>query len=323
MSVLLIVICIVIIGNNWSYTFIYSNGTNELDEPEITSKTVVDLKDLKPKGNTSLDTVVDYIRCNQIHVIDRQAELVNDFRQEMNNNINKMNTWLAFAIGVMSIVGVFIPLFMQYRIQNDEKENNKKLQSEINTKLKTCHTSVHEKIAEMNGLMKSKSEKVASIIHSLELSDKERSNSLEKLRKEYLHELDLQKLSTCFFSFIQGMECNVIRNQPDRDLIMRFTWTKVVDSFHKVVAECTDESELSELDRSHLMISLIMMYAVVDRMKSVETSRSIRECDQITDLIRPILSKLEAGFNNATAWQEIRNNISDLMQKIQSLHEIF
>ena len=50
------------------------------------------------------------VRESQKLLIMRQDQLIDDVRQETNNIINKMNGWLGFWMGVMAILGVFVPI---------------------------------------------------------------------------------------------------------------------------------------------------------------------------------------------------------------------
>ena len=90
----------------------------------------------KDEDSITLEQQVEYLRCQQLYVIERQSELVNDFRQEMNNNINKMNTWIGLALGLMSIIGVFVPILYQIKIRSIEKDDFENYKKTILSKIK-------------------------------------------------------------------------------------------------------------------------------------------------------------------------------------------
>ena len=59
---------------------------------------------------------------NQQQIIKRQEELVNDIRQETNNNIDKISAWLAFWIAVVALLGVFVPFTFQLSVYRREQK---------------------------------------------------------------------------------------------------------------------------------------------------------------------------------------------------------
>jgi hypothetical protein len=61
--------------------------------------------------------------------------LVDDIRQETNNNINILNGWLSFWIGLLALVGVFLPMVYQYKVKKEEEQRLSKLRIEIQTQM--------------------------------------------------------------------------------------------------------------------------------------------------------------------------------------------
>ncbi|MDE5758238.1 MAG: hypothetical protein K2H85_06455, partial [Allobaculum sp.] len=101
-------------------------GLEQYLKPAFSSYMMVDLDSLAPENpKYSIPEKIEIIRSQQQLVLNREAELINDFRQEMNNNINKMNTWLAFAIGIMSVVGVFIPVILQINLRKEDRNERR------------------------------------------------------------------------------------------------------------------------------------------------------------------------------------------------------
>lgn len=77
-------------------------------------------------------------------VLRNQDRLINDIRQETNNNIDKVSAWLALWIGIISVVMVFLPIVVQYITYkkdesrlNDIERKNKIAATEQNIKLLT------------------------------------------------------------------------------------------------------------------------------------------------------------------------------------------
>lgn len=60
-----------------------------------------------------LDSLYRNVIIKQEDILVRQADLVNDIRQETNNNLDKHSAWLAFWIAVLAFVGVVCPIAYQ------------------------------------------------------------------------------------------------------------------------------------------------------------------------------------------------------------------
>lgn len=75
-------------------------------------------------------------------VLNRQDVLVDDVRQETNNIINKMNGWLGFWIGIVALVGVFVPVALQFKLYRESKEKEKELSDKITNALDSFKTDL-------------------------------------------------------------------------------------------------------------------------------------------------------------------------------------
>lgn len=82
--------------------------------------------------NTKLDTLsidslgqiklLETLVNEQLIISKRQDDLVNDIRQETNNNIDKINLWLSFWIGLIGLIGILAPVLAEYRFKNSNKD---------------------------------------------------------------------------------------------------------------------------------------------------------------------------------------------------------
>lgn len=84
-------------------------------------------------------------------VLDRQDVLVDDVRQETNNLINKMNGWLGFWIGIVALVGVFVPVALQFKLYRESKETEKELSGKILNSTKSCKADLEAQAREIIG----------------------------------------------------------------------------------------------------------------------------------------------------------------------------
>ncbi len=276
-----------------------SKSLEEYCKHQFSYNMMVDLDKLSPdKTDISESEKIEIIRAQQLLVLNQQAELVNDFRQEMNNNINKMNTWLAFAIGVMSVIGVFIPVILQFKLNSEYKEKARRLEIEIK---KNSKEAINKLNAEVNTIQA----------------------KFDETKDNFERDLHLQHLLVNFLSFKHGCDDNILQNQPDRDLLMRFVWCKAVDSFDKVVKDCLEDIDHTEESRARLLISFLMMYSMVEKIKSSLHTRRVRELNSITAQIKDIIVEIELGQRNMTMWGFTKNKIDEVCASIQKLSSIF
>lgn len=268
-------------------------------EMSFSRNMMVDLDNLSSEDNTySMSEKIEIIRAQQQLVLNREDQLVEDFRQEMNNNINKMNTWVAFAVGIMSLTGIIIPIIVQINLVKENDESIKKLTTKV--------------IQKRNKLIKDGNDKI-----------KEIDDNFKVAKSEFEKDQHLQHLLVNFLSFKHGCEDNILQNQSDRDLLMRHVWCKADDSFEKVVADCLKDDEHQEGSRATLLISLIMMHSMIEKLKCSTSSRRVRELDSISDHIKGICTEIELGQRNDIAWESIKTKLKTLSQEIQNLSSLF
>lgn len=79
---------------------------------------------------STYDSAIAAIYASQITIVESQDNLINDLRQETNNNIDKINSLISFWVGIMGLLGVFVPLILQFRLHYTDK----KLRDELDEK---------------------------------------------------------------------------------------------------------------------------------------------------------------------------------------------
>lgn len=101
--------------------------------------TVMESKDTIGCASTMVDSLnrIDIILLKErVKTLERlNGNLVDDIRQETNNNINILNGWLSFWIGLLALVGVFLPMALQYQLKREEEQRLNKLRIEIQTQM--------------------------------------------------------------------------------------------------------------------------------------------------------------------------------------------
>lgn len=278
-----------------------------------------------PNDSVSIDSVINIMRSNQILLLAREDELINDFRQEMNNNINKTNTWLAYAIGVMSMVGVIIPLFIQY---NNNRNYDSKIQSmsaDFDYMKKTGQT-LQDEMRESINEMPMHLNTISSVLHV------DIDNAISSLSNTIDENIELSRLLTNFLSFSVGIEDRLLAAQPNRDTLLRYMWIRLTDSIHNLVNVSlhamidADENYNNinnsinyEHHRNQMMVCFIILSSSLTRLRNGIADIRNRDFDIIYDNIRHLMVELEYGNNNTHAWRIIGDHIEEVMTDLATI----
>lgn len=97
------------------------------------------------------DSILSYVVANQLTIMKRQDDLINDIRQETNNNLDKINSMLTFWIGMLSLLGIFIPIALQFKLVNSSKYELERIRSESDS-LQVKLDRMNERISFINNL---------------------------------------------------------------------------------------------------------------------------------------------------------------------------
>lgn len=291
---------------------------------------------------------LDSINGIQLIIVERQADLINDIRQETNNNIDKLNLWLAFAIGILGLGGVVFPIFSQYRIHVDnEREIDRKF-GELESKFSNYRTTLENKLIDSEKKVESQSQRNIRYLRitkrHYENKTDERLNSFEKEwdrqsqiigctinklengisdieeKKKYLETgFKLQEAWAHFLTISVGLEDRILDTQQDREKVLNYLFNRAIVSLDNFLRLYLEEAALNDDNHSKLMISLIMMNSLISKVKQVNLTSRRRELDRLTDKIRNILMEMEIGRMSKTQIFLLRQDIISLLQ---DLHKI-
>jgi hypothetical protein len=80
----------------------------------------------------SLDKREVWVLKERVNKLEQLNErLVDDIRQETNNNINILNGWLTFWMGLLALVGVFLPMVFQYKMKKEDEQKLEELKTKF------------------------------------------------------------------------------------------------------------------------------------------------------------------------------------------------
>lgn len=188
-------------------------------------------------------------------VVERQDALAQDLRQESNNLINKMNGWLAFWLGIMALLGVFIPLAMQFKLSHDSKEEQKLRIKEFNQKKEELQRTERE-------------------------LKKKVDNNLDMFRAD-IKAMEYTALVRNFQYVFETPEINV--NEYRRALLLRI-WDKMIIKLHLFISDyCNSADDKCRMESIHELTVVLMMTTNVLSLIARLSPRRIRHVRNIID----------------------------------------
>lgn len=274
-----------------------------IEESKYISKALEDMELPEADRLAPSDTIgrrmlesLETMRASQIMLMRDHDNLVNDFRQEMNNNINKVNTWLAFAIGIISILGVFVPLVLQYKMQ-------------------THYDAKFIELADKQQLtMRTRLNEIKVV-----------KDELDALKEKWKHELELSEMGLHFNAFQIGIHDGSMHHNPNREVIFKHVWSKAVSSFDSLVKSWNKTTPGSDIDKEleiFQMEGLIKLYAMVNILKTHDPKRRHRLLWNITDKIESILNELNRELHTTQSRELVSQEMADLLKKLNKVEII-
>lgn len=274
-----------------------------IEESKYISKALEDMELPEADRLAPSDTIgrrmlesLETMRASQIMLMRDHDNLVNDFRQEMNNNINKVNTWLAFAIGIISILGVFVPLVLQYKMQ-------------------THYDAKFIELADKQQLtMRTRLNEIKVV-----------KDELDTLKEKWKHELELSEMGLHFNAFQIGIHDGSMHHNPNREVIFKHVWSKAVSSFDSLVKSWNKTTPGSDIDKEleiFQMEGLIKLYAMVNILKTHDPKRRHRLLWNITDKIESILNELNKELHTTQSRELVSQKMEDLLKKLNEVEII-
>lgn len=112
----------------------------EVPKHILSAEEIKNIKD--PAALESLDSAL--IRMDYQYAVAEQRynQTIDDLRQETNNNINKINGWMAAWMALLGILGIFIPIVYQYSLY-------RRFQSELTDEFNRTQAIIDQRTAEM------------------------------------------------------------------------------------------------------------------------------------------------------------------------------
>lgn len=252
------------------------------------------LEEKKPHDEASRDSIVEIVRCSQLMLLRQQEILVDDVRQEMNNHINKMNTWLAYALSLMAVMGVFLPLALQYHIQQQDRKRFKELWEEQNNEF-----------------------------------GKQRE-SFDKLVDSFNKQIELSELAAHYNAFYIGIDTDVLAQHDNREHLYRTIWNETLRSFSKLVENIFNhndspdnsrvEQELHPRTRILIVEGLIKIKGMLTKMMNHRGATRHREIWNFDTEIQKLIVKIDCAPDTVQSYKEIHRELITLLKNLHDLN---
>lgn len=239
------------------------------------------------KATQGFDSIVSTVAANQLVIIKRQDDLINDIRQETNNNLDKTNSLISFWVGIMALLGVFVPIILQFKIHHVAKSDIDKIKSEAETKVNEAEVKINDQIAKFDEWA-NKTKRNIDILHY--------TNELSSIYLSAQY-----RLSTEFSS---------------RKEVFRLLWQQSNDNF-AIIIDNLFKSPDTDQNRGQLMECLIHVSATL-RLISSEISRNRnRSVMNANDMVRKIINIVHT--RDYVNWETLHETFESLLRQLRSL----
>lgn len=206
---------------------------------------------------------IENLKKAQKTLIARQDRMVDDLRQETNNTINKVNGWLSFWMGIMAILGVFVPIALQFKLYRETRESDRNLKKQHEEDRNRIEDCLRQCQADIKG-------EYVRVEADIQRTHK---SIIEEINKE----VDLLKFSGSIKSFQNLADCPSLSNNETRGLLMRKNWDEIVRITKRVINSYFHDTGSRDQNLTYqLSIVLIQTADVLSTIRKLHPHRSRR-----------------------------------------------
>lgn len=256
------------------------------------------------------------VREAQKQLLIRQNQLIDDIRQETNNIINKMNGWLGFWMGVMAILGVFVPIALQFKLYRESRDQDAKLRQECQKELdhireETKHCVNRSETAQRNAR--------ADIKAELLKIEAEIDKQFHEIQTALHQDIDNIRFTTIIRSFHSIMDSPEIRTNELRNQLLEKNWNEIVTNFRRFIkVYYTDQTE--SIGCSYSMSVILLQVASVLTSMRILVPRRKRQLEllamesySLIKMLNTIPSNKDAIISSLNNYQESLSNLNPML----------
>lgn len=206
---------------------------------------------------------IEILKKTQKTLIARQDKMADDLRQETNNMINKVNGWLSFWMSVMAVLGVFVPIALQFKLYRETRDSDQTLREQHKEDRLRIEEFIRQSQADIKG-------------EYLQLGAK-----LQHEYNNYRNKIARQIQSARFFVNVRNFQnladCSSISMNEARNTLLRRNWDEVVTYARTFISDYINHSEHQEdHDAYNLSVLLIEIAEVLTTLRRLYPHRSRR-----------------------------------------------
>lgn len=211
-------------------------------------------------------------------ILSRQNnELVSDFRQEINNIINKMNGWLGFWIGVAAIISIILPIIVQYTSIKNERE-------QFNNLIKAHKEDITRGIQD----------KIDNMRHRLNVMNNEidkKHSFIDEQGVIYKNRLKIWRAQLTIENGIDSELMNPCRNTGSA--LNNSMWNNLTDSFTLLIHNEINAKPFRMENLHQLQIYLLDMSGYINKLRRGMIKKRSRRIDQVINNINTLFYRLD------------------------------
>ena len=285
LSVVILIVLVLASGFMFHKTVMTDYAHNDIDTLLVSylkssSKLDEEIESAIKGGHISVKEKEEIVATQKL-ILARQTELVDDYRQETNNLINKMNGWLGFWIGIIAIIGVFFPLALQYKSGQEAKEQEAKLDDKLQGWSKEFNDQKGKLSSEINRMqndyMSFRNEKDKEIKDCID-------NQSQNVR--YLDFLTKTRILSTIMEAPEALD-SIIRNK-----IYDTTWKEILQGLKDCLEEYFDQDRAPQVSY-RLSLALMMISSNLGTIR--------RSSLMYSKMVNPVMKQLRDvvdGLNN-------------------------
>lgn len=256
------------------------------------------------------------VREAQKQLLIRQNQLVDDIRQETNNIINKMNGWLGFWMGVMAILGVFVPIALQFKLYRESRDQDAKLRQECQKELdhireETKHCVNRSETAQRNAR--------ADIKAELLKIEAEVDKQFHEIQTALHQDIDNIRFTTIIRSFHSIMDSPEIRTNELRNQLLEKNWNEIVTNFRRFI-KVYYKDQTESIGYSYSMSVILLQVASVLTSMRILVPRRKRQLEllamesySLIKMLNTIPSNKDAIISSLNNYQESLSNLNPML----------
>lgn len=236
-------------------------------------------KETKPSSNVTRKEVEKYliplsevlkIKESQKLLLIRQDQLIDDMRQETNNIINKMNGWLGFWMGAMAILGVFVPIALQFKLYKDNRYDADKLEKDFKD------LSSSYEIVQRTAWADIKAELIKN-----EIKIDKRFNQIQSDYHRDIDKLQIVQFTARIRCFHNIMDSPEIRTNELRNQLLAQNWSEIVTKVKQFI-DYYDNPTTTDVNSYVMSVMLLQVASVLTSLK-ILIPRRMRLLESLSD----------------------------------------